>query len=536
MILSLKSKFSRLISRGFFISSSKLAVYHWYKHGHKQGIAESYLFDANADGFGFFQHYLNDNVTVSAYILLDIVSEEHHIDTIPHVFGANRKAVIERKKARIFKDAPYFYAQIQGREDSGRRDDKIMLSALTSHQDIQPWLQILEDNKVPIVGMGSLPLLVQDKTIIIPDMEDNALVFSLQSISGLRQSFFLEGALKFSRLVTMPRYGRESYIPIIDDELVKMRRYIENASLIDGAKPLDFYLIGDHQLLQKLREQHPDSSALHYHLLDITMLGKACGMDEQFLTPFSDKYFIHQLLKYRRKNYYANWRETRYFHMQRMNELLRTASYLLILLGVIWTGINILQGVDYRQQHRLEAQRVKFYSDSYVAERERMPQLPINPSDLKVAVDINNTLQMYKADPVAMFKLISGVLEKFPTINISQLKWITTIDPHQQLLSVKQVNAASNQDRPSADNTADYLYYQIAVFDGYFKDFDGDHRQVLATIEQFVSELKQQVYDASIFNPPLDTDSNAKLEGSTNKNVARSNFSIRVVLGVKHEA
>ncbi|MEE9575249.1 MAG: hypothetical protein V3W03_04045, partial [Gammaproteobacteria bacterium] len=165
MISSPKSIFKSSTRRALFVSSDKLAVYHWAKNN----LGSSYLFDVSADGFEFFERYLKTIPNDPVYILLDTTAEEYRLGTIPHVFGADRRAIIERKQDRVFRGTPYLYADVQGREETGRRDDNIMLSAITSPEVIQPWLKILEEYKVPVACVVSVPLLLQEIKDIIPD-------------------------------------------------------------------------------------------------------------------------------------------------------------------------------------------------------------------------------------------------------------------------------------------------------------------------------------------------------------------------------
>ncbi|MFB3090246.1 MAG: hypothetical protein ACE1ZG_02720, partial [Gammaproteobacteria bacterium] len=181
MISSLKLKFSSSTRRALLVSSDKLAVYHWVNNN----LGSSYLFDGSPEGFEYFGHYLDEVPNDPVYVLLDTAGEEYRLDTIPHVFGADRRAIIERKQDRMFRGTPYLYAEVQGREKAGRRDDNVMFSAVTNTDTIQLWLKILEEHIVPVAGVVSVPLLLQNNADVIPGMSGNALVFSLQSMSGL---------------------------------------------------------------------------------------------------------------------------------------------------------------------------------------------------------------------------------------------------------------------------------------------------------------------------------------------------------------
>ena len=96
MISSLKLKFKTSTRRALIIGSDKLAVYHWAN----DSLGSSYLFDASAEGQEYFGRYLSEVHNDPVYVLLDTAAEEYRLDTIPQVFGADRKALIERKQDR----------------------------------------------------------------------------------------------------------------------------------------------------------------------------------------------------------------------------------------------------------------------------------------------------------------------------------------------------------------------------------------------------------------------------------------------------
>ena len=540
MISSLKSKFSSSTRRALLISSDKLAVYHWVNNN----LGSSYLFDGSPEGFEYFGHYLDEVPNDPVYVLLDTAGEEYRLDTIPHVFGADRRAIIERMQDRMFRGTPYRYAEVQGREKAGRRDDNVMFSAVTNPDTIQPWLKILEEHKVPVAGVVSVPLLLQNNADVIPDMSGNALVFSLQSMSGLRQSFFKDKLLKFSRLVKVPRYGTEPYAPIIAEELVKVRRYLQSTHLLDQDRPLDIHFLGNKELLDELGKTHVNSAMVRYHMLDVEALRKSYGFADQIRTPFSDKHLVYQLLKNKSKNYYAPNKDIRYFQMRQINKALKVASLLLLLTGFFWGGLNVLEGYTYRQQHISDSKKADFYNVRYEVAQERISALPVDPADLKVVVDTIGTLKTYKSEPDDMFRLISKSMDIFPEIQISKIHWAANINPNHKL-GVGKLDSIINEGIQGvlgfsniSDEETGYLYYQIALVNCYLDKFDGDYRKALNTIDQFAGSLRRQdsVHDVSVVSLPLDISSEATLQGSTKEDSSQSNFSVRVVLGIKDEA
>ena len=171
MTSSPQSKFEITPRRLLFIGEDRAMVFHWSK-----GLSEeSYLFENSVDGQELFQRYLTETPKYPTYILTDFAEEEFRQDTIPHVFGSDRTAVIERKLARLFRDAYYSYTQVQGREESGRRDDRVLFSSITRPQLIRPWIASLEENKVPLVSVSSVGLFTEELIQFINNADEQAL-------------------------------------------------------------------------------------------------------------------------------------------------------------------------------------------------------------------------------------------------------------------------------------------------------------------------------------------------------------------------
>ena len=92
-------------------------------------------------------------------MLVDVVEEEYRHETIPHLYGPDRRAVLERKLAWFFRGTPYSHVLPEGRETEGRRDDKVLLSAITNPELVQPWTRLCVQQKVPVAGIYSLAIV-----------------------------------------------------------------------------------------------------------------------------------------------------------------------------------------------------------------------------------------------------------------------------------------------------------------------------------------------------------------------------------------
>lgn len=530
MISSLISTSELNNRRVLFLSSYKAAVYHW----HRGVIGNSYLFDVNEEGRLAFERYLQETPNDVFHILVDVYEEEYKRETIPHVFGADRQALLKRKINRLFHDTAYVNTEIHGREERGRRDDRVFLSAITNPELIAPWVKLLDKYKAPLAGINSLPLFTQSLLGLFAEKSDQILVVSLQSISGLRQTFFYKNEFRVSRLVQMPRYGSTSYVPHIAEEVEKIMRYLNSLRLTTEDSTLDIYFLLAGDLLIELKQALPDSHMVQYHFLDLNALLTKSGLDRRVTTPFSDQLYINEYLKKPSDNRYATDKDRRYFSLRRLRLGMIAAGVALIMGCSLWTGLNVMDALVLKQGSLAAEQKTMFYTHRYEEARSRLPHTPVEPKELKVAVDIAETLNDYKGTPLLTVQAVSKALDRFPAIRMDTVEWLASTNP-DQALGGEQLQAGVTAAAPIAAPVSgpQYRSYYIAAFDGHLTEFDGNYREAISTINEFTETLRRQngVYDISIIKLPIDFSSEVNLQGNTQSVSADATFSIRLVMG-----
>ncbi len=535
MISSLTSKFRYFDRRALFISAHKVAVYHW----NKGKISSSYLFDVNEEGREHFKRYLSQTHNSPIYILVDVFEEEYRRETIPHVMGSDRKALLDRKSDRLFRDTQYIYSETQGRDVQGRRDDNILLTAITNPGIIKPWIEMMSEHKTPVAGIYSLPLLVSSLLKARPESSKHVLLVSLQSISGLRQTFIQNGELRISRLVQMPRFGTTPYAPYIAEEVEKIQRYLSSLRLIPPDETLEICFLMAGELKEEIAAENEDSELIKYHVLDINDLAAEIGLETNVTSPFSDQLFVSHLLKKTPANQYGADSERRYFSMRRMKYSMLVMSMLFILAGILWSGYNLFSGLSSKQQSIAADLRQQFYSTRYNMARERLPETPVEPADLKRGVELARSMEAYKTTPLESVKIISRGLNQFPRVKLKNVSWVSTIDPNVELGGELQLAANKSKIGFSQVSYTDtgYLFFHVALIDGYLDPFDGDYRRAIETINQLAATLREQksVHDVAIISLPLDVSSSTSLTGDAQSTARLASFSIRMVIGVGDE-
>jgi hypothetical protein len=536
MISSLISTFELTNRRVLLLSTQKAAIYHW------QGgaMGESFIFDVNEEGRDNFERYLSETPGTPVYILVDMFEEEYRRETMPHVGGGDRQAIFRRRRARLFRDTPYFYGEVQGREGEGRKDDRVFFSAITSPEQVSSWVELLNKHKIPMAGINSLPIFTGSLLKSFPEPSSQMLIVSIQSISGLRQTYFEGGEFRISRLVQLPRYGTISYAPTIGEEVEKISRYLGSLRLISDDKPLDIYFLLTGELLGELERSHQNTPETTYHMVDINDMLETSGVDKKVTAPFSDQFYTNELLKKPPRNFYASSSERRYSTMRKMKYWMYAASIVLIIAGAIMSSIYFVDGLTLKQDSYAAQEKANFYAARYSMAKERLPHTPVEPNDLKIAVNAIDEINRYKTTPFEIIRLISNGLYGFPELLLDDMQWLSSISPDAGRggSETTNLNAPTVPGLPNFNTSqSGNAYYQIAIVNGHFNDFNGDYRQAIETINVFISKLleQDQVHEVSVINLPLDVSSTASLSGDTKSVSSVANFSLRIVLGVTND-
>lgn len=142
--------------------------------------------------------------------------------------------------------------------------------------------------------------------------------------------------------------------------------------------------------------------------------------------------------------------------------------------------------------------------------------------------------------------VLSQALEKIPQIQINRLRWVQTNDSAIKdddktvyAANVKDIGAKdAGVTDPNLTLDANALS-ELAYVNGEIKDFTGDYRAALMTVNHLVDELKSnpQVAQVVMMQAPVNVSSYSNLQGSTTDQLsAQSNvasFKLRVLLKPK---
>jgi len=517
------------IRRVFLLSGSQLTVYHW----RAGALGGAQVFAADEDGLTQFSTYLDSMPSEPAWMLVDIVEEEFREDTVPHVYATDRRVLLRTKAHRLFRDARYTHALFQGRETEGRRDDRVLFTALIRPDLLAPWLGQVARHKVPLAGIYSLSILSERLLKHVPGTATRALLVTLSGNGGLRQTFFRDGQIKLSRLAIMPDLGSGQRAALILAEVEKIRRYLNSLRLLSRETPLDVHVLGHGSVIADLARTTSDTVVTRHHFVDTATVARAIGFKGVYDSPDADALFVHLLARQQPRNFYARPEETRYFSLYRARRGIKAASVLIFLASLGWSGYQMVNGAIAEQDARTLAHKVDFYERIYREARGQLPKTKVEPIDLQRTVEAVRTLAARRTTPAAMMEAISEGLGAYPSLKLARLEWRVSDDPDAPIAGTNPIRFETRT--PAATPDKDALY-QLALIEGEVQPFDGNYRAAIEAVNGLAVRLAalKDVSAVRVVELPLDLSSRKNLSGGTGGRIGEARFKLRLALRVRH--
>ncbi len=514
-----------MIKRIFFITTGRLRIYHFDGQ-----LSEPLEFSADEQGLTDFSQYLQQYPADTVAVLVDVVEEDFREDTIPHVFGGDRQSVLSTKLNRIFRDTTYSHTLFQGREtEGGRRDDRVLFTALIRPDLLAPWMGQLSKYKVPVAGIYSLPLLSGQLCKQLKIVNRYVLLVSLQSSGGLRQTYFQDGQLRVSRLAVLPDSSSEKYTAVLLNEIERFRRYLNSLRLLPTDEALDVHILGTDRVREEIDRHSQTSITAHHHVLSLRDVAKKIGIKGDYSSRFSDSIYAHLLAKKPPQNQYAPESQTRFFRMHKLRRTMIAASILILISGLGLSAANFVDGLTAIQDTQGMKRQASFYKIRYDRARARLPKTPTDTRVMQRVVEATQELKLFKTSPLDLMSVLSRGMDVFPEIELSEVNW----SADTRKTNSEDVQASNNGSVSSTDSNTVTLQQQ-AIIKAHINPFDGDFRKALETVRRFAEHLRQlpEVQEIDVESLPLDIGPEASLSGDVEglSETSKAQFSLRMEL------
>ena len=447
-----------------------------------------------------------------AYLLTDLVEEDFRHETVPHLRGSERTALIRRKLEQCYRNTPFRQAVALQRHKDGRRDDDILFSALTNPALITPWLNILQSHNIPLAGIYSIPNI---SVPLMKDISSGCLLLSWEKHAGLRQTYFDANRLHFSRLT--PINQGSSFVETAGTEATRTQQYLKNLSLLPPGESLNVTIICHVDDRQKLETQLVDDGNMHYSYLDIQGLGQHLGSKAVYDNSDATRLFLYLLATQRPCGHYASDEQTHLLKLLQLSRGLFGLSAVCITASLLWAAVNVREGLMYENEEQIFKAQTGKLSQQTGEIIQSFPGTQASATDMKIAVMLSRQLNNAFPPPQILLDGLAKTLDGFPTLRIDKLSW--------------QKNSPGSGEASAApkENTAVIIPAQIILLSGELMEFTGSYRSALGTMERLQQALIQRGYGVTALSLPLDISPQGSIAADTcDGSIKPARFSLKI--------
>lgn len=508
-----------------FLTADRLTAYAW----HHARLSQEAVFlpdEAARRRFGEFADGLAKNKR-SVMLLTDLVEEDFRFDTVPHLMGSERNAMLQRKLEQFYRSTPFRHSEFREREKEGRRDDRVLFSAITNPTWVSPWVELLVQRELPIRGIYSVPLVSRHIARMVPAPE--LLLLTWERHAGLRQTYFKGGHVNFSRLT--PFGAGEQYANIVVTETARTLQYLQSLSLLPVDHSLHIGVVCGNREKQDLAARLKNTARVRYVFVDIQEVAQRV----KYANPPPDSdctgLLLHLLAQTKPSNQYASETHTHFHNLREVRKFARLASVLIATGCLLWAGLDLWYALSFAQRTEQLNTQVRVLDDQYQEITRTFPVMPQSPAHMRNVVLALRALAGSAPAPQDVLLPISEALSAFPTLQVNSLSWQVTNNPDAVKLEGGRGAATLRPEGALGAAAAPNAFYRVVLLQGEVRPFEQNYRKALDKVEALQALLTQKGMSVVPLELPLDLRPQATLSGDLDltPGVRRATFALKIV-------
>jgi len=495
------------MKRIFYFSGYRMTVFHW----NRKVLAGACSFEPNEEGYEKFRQYLRSSEKTSTCMMLDVIEEDFRKDVIPHVYGKDRNAVITRLMDRYYRSSmQYAYSEIQGRQKHGRKDDEVLLAAITNPELIRSWIRVIEECDVPLSGILSLPLVSKAMLPIIGAKKGYVLLVSQQVNSNLRQTFFKDGKVVSSRqsVINQDAENISNIGTHARPEIEKTLTFIRNQYQLQDVDIINVHMLGSDAQIDSLESAFVSDLSNIYHIYRIKDINRKLGI-KGLPDKFADGLFSWIAInRSGMTSHYGRKEEfVRYYYALASNALY-ASSVIVILVSLLMIESNISDGISYKASTSLLQKRTnefrRVYNDKYQAYEELFSNAKLMDVAVGIVDQIETNSQITPLDfMLALSQLVSS--PEIGRIYIDKIEWSTRQKDENRARKSRKKPDVEIKYKPTNVTSSSEVQH-VAVVTGRIPVTSTNYRDSVNRINNIITTLSNsdRVENVSPINLPVE--------------------------------
>ena len=477
-------------SRLLYLNTHHLSAFAW-QSGRLQLEG---VFAGDDEGLGQFAAYLA-NHRGSQFSLIANVAEESHVqELIPFLRGNDRQALIARRIGQHFQGTSLAAVTSLGYEKTQRKNERVLLSALTNPAHFAPWLQAIAQAEAPLAGIYTVAQLGGLLLKKIGQPAARCLLLTLQDQS-IRESYLVDGQTHFSRMAPLTDSSIAGIARSFAAEAGKLHQYLIGQRLIGRDDTLPVLIVAHPLSIPAVENACPEPGQLAFTIIDSHAAAALLKLHTLPEDNRSELLFLHLLATAPPGQQFAGEAPRHHYRLAQIRHGLIAAGLVALLGGALFAAKNVVDAHTLREEaSRLKAEEADL-AHRYQEISATFPQLGVDNDSLRRLTGRYGELLRLQRQPGPAYAQVSRVLDRMPAIVLEGIDW-----KNGQNLPSTVVFAA---DSPESTTVRASVRLERA-----------DTRQILAVFEQFVEALKAEPgVTVKVLQRPFDVESGSALRG-----------------------
>lgn len=477
--------------RLLYLNTHRLSAYAW-----RQGkLLPEGDFEGDDEGLRRFRQYIETQRTSHFSILANVAEEGHTLETIPFLRGGDRQTLITRKIGQHFLGTPLAASVSLGYEKAKRKNEKILISALTNPGHFTPWLTRIQEAEAPLTGIYTVAQLGSQLIKKLGYAIPRCLLLTVQDHS-IRESFLVNGQTFFSRMAPLTDSSVVGIANSLSAESGKLHQYLIGQRQVGRDEVLPVFIVAHPQGTPAIKQACPDSRQLTFSFIDSHVAAQKIGLHTMPQDSRSELLFLHLLVTAPPQQQFAGDAHRHDFHLAQIRQSILAVGLVALLASALFSAKEIYEANMLREKTQEQVATAADLNGRYRDISATFPQLGIDNETLRRLTNRHSELARQQRQPGPAYRMVSLALNDAPNIKLEGLEW-----------KIGHLSASTGASISGDEETT-------TVRGAIRPQPNATTRQILATFEQFVDRLRNTPgITVTILQQPFDMESGRSLRG-----------------------
>ncbi len=484
--------------RLLYLNSHRLGAYGW--EGGRLRLEAT--FEATPEDQEQLGAYLRALPTSTFRLIANVAEESHQIEVIPFLQGRDRRLLIERKISQAFFGAILATSLSLGYEKTRRKNERVLLAALTNSAHFQPWLDVIAAAGAPLAGLYSVSQLGGQLLARLTRPPERCLLVTMQD-NSLRESFIVKGIPVFSRMAPLADSSIAGTAAAMATEAGKLHQYLVGQRQIGRNDAIPVFVLAHPTAVDAVRAACTDTAGLNFEVIDLCDAAARLGLRSPVEDNRCDPLFLQLLATAPPRQQYLAAAQRRDHQLHTFKRVLLGLGAASLAVAVAVATAQLFATLDHRQETLAldadEAQLARRYQEISAT----FPQLGVGNDVLRQVAGRYQAIERVRRQPADAFGVVSRALDDSPAIELDALEW--------RIAEAAPMEAANAQSRGGLLQAGE----ELTVIRGTVRlDRTAQPRLIVATFDEFLRRLRADPEArVSVPQQPFDTEPGRPLKG-----------------------